>query len=805
MRIKSLEVENFKLFTDKFNEISNISKSDLIILNGPNGYGKTSIFDAIEFALTGKIKRINKYNENLGVKKNIAYDKKILISDETKEAYINLCLEDDEENNIKIQRMYTPAKNQKNKSSKDNNPYRIFERFDIKLFINQQQIIGHENIMEEMKKYNLNEIEDFYDKCCFLSQDEHLQFLKETNADKASALEFLFEIPNEQQKEIDRVNRLISSLENNNKFNNLGYITKLTNKVEKDIKPKIQNIEATLEKSDTRGVEKPKYKCLFPSKSIYWDKESLRINTDEYDEAINEIGKLLYFSENKNSCLNFLYNRPLKKIIQPFSGNENDITKNNQLEYTYRYYYLVKNEKAIDLKYTLQQKYENLKDLIEKRELYNINWNFITEERLLDEIQIENIKEKLNEVKEIEKTQETISKVITNITKTRNTLIDYASNAMDEFIMDDKTCPLCGRLFENRDKLEKEIKKETDILQDLSDESSIKIENIIKSLYNHYFNDLLNNILKKLKDPIQKNIYNKLQEVKKNKGIINEIVELLKSIDIEIPDKYEMDIVEIEHGYNNLVKKISGKFKEVPTDIELQLEVKDFIHEYEKYYEENEEEFNKITSNMLSVKEHYVKMSFYNTEMKELNVKKAELTIIENRIKKLNEILAKLQNYRDTIQRGVDLYKRKIIQDIEPILYVYTAKILQQKFNGKSIFISCDDEMKNIQFINSVGDNQDILYTMSSGQLASISLAFLLCMNQVYAKQALPILLIDDPIQTIDDVNMVGLVDILRYEFIDRQIFISTHEKKFELYLRYKYEKANKFIKPFNMKNLTLQ
>ena len=101
-------------------------------------------------------------------------------------------------------------------------------------------------------------------------------------------------------------------------------------------------------------------------------------------------------------------------------------------------------------------------------------------------------------------------------------------------------------------------------------------------------------------------------------------------------------------------------------------------------------------------------------------------------------------------------------------------------------------------------DNQDILYTMSSGQLAAVSLAFLLCMNQVYAKQALPILLIDDPIQTIDDVNMVGLVDILRYEFEDRQIFISTHEQKFEWYLKYKYEKANKDMKAFNMKNLML-
>lgn len=52
---------------------------------------------------------------------------------------------------------------------------------------------------------------------------------------------------------------------------------------------------------------------------------------------------------------------------------------------------------------------------------------------------------------------------------------------------------------------------------------------------------------------------------------------------------------------------------------------------------------------------------------------------------------------------------------------------------------------------------------------------------------------------------MVGLVDILRFEFRDAQIFISTHEQKFEWYLKYKYEKANKKIASYNMKNMILQ
>ena len=64
--------------------------------------------------------------------------------------------------------------------------------------------------------------------------------------------------------------------------------------------------------------------------------------------------------------------------------------------------------------------------------------------------------------------------------------------------------------------------------------------------------------------------------------------------------------------------------------------------------------------------------------------------------------------------------------------------------------------------------------------------------------------MIDDPVQTIDDVNMVGFVDILRYEFPDRQIFVSTHEQKFEWFLRYRFAKAGKSVKVFNMKDIML-
>ena len=213
-----------------------------------------------------------------------------------------------------------------------------------------------------------------------------------------------------------------------------------------------------------------------------------------------------------------------------------------------------------------------------------------------------------------------------------------------------------------------------------------------------------------------------------------------------------------------------------------------------------------INSIMFSEKQNYVKEAFYDSKIRMITEKQNELNKVKARYSELNKIYEGLCMYRDAINEGIKDYKRKVISDIEPLLHVYTAKILHQKFNGRSIFILIDEDMKTLQLVNSASDKQDILYNMSSGQLAAVAVAFLLCMNQVYAQQqAFPFILIDDPIQTIDDVNMVGLVDILRFEFRNAQIFVSTHEQKFEWYLKYKYEKANKNIVSYNLKNIVLQ
>ena len=58
-------------------------------------------------------------------------------------------------------------------------------------------------------------------------------------------------------------------------------------------------------------------------------------------------------------------------------------------------------------------------------------------------------------------------------------------------------------------------------------------------------------------------------------------------------------------------------------------------------------------------------------------------------------------------------------------------------------------------------------------------------------------------VQTMDEINVAGFIDLLRYQFKNRQIFISTHEDHTSSYFRYKFSKAGLEQERINLKELS--
>ena len=75
--------------------------------------------------------------------------------------------------------------------------------------------------------------------------------------------------------------------------------------------------------------------------------------------------------------------------------------------------------------------------------------------------------------------------------------------------------------------------------------------------------------------------------------------------------------------------------------------------------------------------------------------------------------------------------------------------------------------------------------------MAVASIAFCLALNKVYnTNENFKFLAIDDPIQTMDDLNVHTFIELIRHEFRDYQIIISTHDDFTSKYIKYKFDKV---------------
>ena len=176
-------------------------------------------------------------------------------------------------------------------------------------------------------------------------------------------------------------------------------------------------------------------------------------------------------------------------------------------------------------------------------------------------------------------------------------------------------------------------------------------------------------------------------------------------------------------------------------------------------------------------------------EMKELIIRKAKVTKIRQQLYKLSKVY----------DNAVEKYKNYTLKQLRIPLLIYTGKILQDYQNGLGVFVNKDE----MRFVSNGDAKHDILNTFSSGQLSGFVLAFLFAMNKQYIKASsddIGFILIDDPVQTMDDINISSLIEVLRNDFANKQIVLSTHEMDKENYILYKFYKYNQVGQSFNVK-----
>ena len=181
MKIRRISLLNFKGF-EKL-QLS-FDSENVIILGGKNGYGKTTLFDALELLFSGRIQRMIDYKDYHNNRYGISQEEKPLVFNKYSDYVIVSAEIELGDARVVLQR--------KAKVSDMKNPV------DFKAF-GKLQIVendGTERVLsdEDSKNLGIKELCQSYSFLNYLSQEEATTFLKQKEADRAAMLSHLFDL-----------------------------------------------------------------------------------------------------------------------------------------------------------------------------------------------------------------------------------------------------------------------------------------------------------------------------------------------------------------------------------------------------------------------------------------------------------------------------------------------------------------------------------------------------------------------------------------------------------------------------------
>lgn len=802
-KIGRLLVKNFKSYTEEFSY--NFVKQDLIILDGPNGFGKTTIFDAIEIALTGTVSRF-KNSKNIDTKTR---NKNMLISTNGTDgdpAFVVLELIDDSKS--LIIGTYIKAKKDKNKEWA-NHIYRGILKYwpdNVDDFIDEI-VDGNNHIAEKLQKeLNFKELNKMFTVFNYIQQEETLHFLKLDEKSRFKQIDHLFGIDDEKNAlaQLERLQGVVSEKIKDLEYEKNKIATKFEElRTDESVYNEVSLSGNTIKQLDTQtitiaklekykgGLEECKQILSVDGKSN-WSLIKQRCEVKSWLKVENEnlIKNLLLFTETPD----FTYVESLSKHIRWVTDT---INKCND--------------------------YSILKELDVTKEI-NITDELLYKIQKYFKKSYEVVEADINSYKALVNTQSTTEQLLISITNSSETLIKKLNKycGEEEEVIEysdhkeEVDCPLCGQPYDDLIELNKAYKEQKSAFEKLQTDTGKKLklayEKVIDELiapviqrskvryakYSH-FNDIYKGILRDRQ--ISNDSFNGMLKTKawfdNNLAKYSEYTcPSLFATDYFVEEKYTEIKTLLEILDNELSVKVDDEFEAIKAKlddigVDANIEVSDWPFSLEN------------VTNDIQYIENQIKL-LNNTEYKKLT---DEITGYDTGLSNYQNILSALKDGVKIYKNNIDRYEKEIAKKIQIPFYNISSKILQTRLESgmpaSGVILEAPDKVNNngyYRFCSSIGSEHDAWSTMSSGQLAGVIIAFMLAMNKVFST-GLKTLLIDDPIQSMDDINMASFIQLLREEFADYQIIMSTHESRIANYVTYKYKASGLNPLAINLKN----
>ena len=769
-KISKIEVSSFKAFKHIHLDLG---ESALLTLDGPNGYGKTSIFDAIELLLTGQISRIQNLFSTLLDARTTNYADNLFWNNRSGENDLCIKIEFIHDDRKLVLARHCPAAIFKKPANNRADKYENFKLYELPEF--ESSDFTKSNLRDNNF---LNDVfgKSFRENFSFLNYLEQGQNrLLHTRVDKRKGeLGSLFNI-SDIEAEIVNCNTIYSKF--TKYINNPERTTKALS-----LKAEIATLQSLLQ-AEAGIIE---YKKLSTTDiQPRWDKENLFSTysaTDHtaYRESVRKIIALL----------------PLKATIKIRVYNEAidaDIARNEESLRS-----LAQFGKDLGKLDMLDAIKKGIDELVSSAKIIKRGATAIK----LEEAQslpnwaggrLEWFESQIESRNSLQEKSSTNANVVTELERLKRQLIDEHKKSYP----DEQLCPLCGTDWEDHKSMVAAIEARTKQISESLGKDGKDLVDLIAAMDAELklIDTHIQDSLKVLKPTFEPNLHAALTKIKLRLPAITQLMKKLKIDNIQFTDSFTESDDVVNERLEKL-KAILRNKKQIEADA---LALPEDWKETTSSAFKDLEDFYIITAEGLRDKVQYISIKANEAQNARLQTCISDLKLIEKETLAAQKAQNKIKKLRDTLKETEQRYTDQTISAIELIFHIYSGRLIQNYQRGLGLFIE-SREGTQLRFLTAEKSEHDAVMSMSSGQVSALSLAFFLSLNKVYAK--VPLILIDDPSQSLDEINIASLTDLLRCELKHCQLIVSSHEDDISAYMRYRFDRAGLKTSSLNMQTL---
>ncbi|ANU26318.1 AAA family ATPase [Planococcus versutus] len=902
MKISRLIIESFRGFNEK--KDFKLANSQLILLYGPNGHGKTSFFDAIEWGLTGKINRYDLASDERNRSKFVGNSFSIKVP------YVQITL-NTEELEVVIARR---GVKDDSKSDYGTNYLEVELPGNHYLVGKEAQDYLFESIInkEWLKKINSENLNNIYNLTHYSSQEKMSHFLRGAKeGDRYNALstilgtdqynvykkkfkdaqtlfkediEKLDKSVFEEEIKYTNISKEIIELENKIKLHNSDsnytkeILAKFNTLTSKELKLEL-DIDETLK--EIHSFNSKIFKERNNQNQIFQNAKLLNHDLPKYREALNKQvsnkEKLLIFRrfrEINEKLVDFRWlNRNYKDYQEGLNSYNDKVDLKRELQ---------EKVNAIDMSIKSNESFISrvsisIEDSIESHN-FNALRNIITDGEIKTDIKsksldiITELEGSIYNIQIKEKNRDDL-KIIKDSYKERLLeleKIDEKYGALLRHVLDYvqkvseiSRCPVCGNdnisskhLEEYAKKSQEEVNRDIPVVLEkynISKEQYIKVENELNTL-KKTLNKKIDNIkyeVKKITESnrMQKQKFPGLYDDLKNLGNTIKYIEetnekysgLLKKYNLNNYTKEKIKIVldqilkeksEIQQEYRNIDEVNIGKFiKQI--EVEIQGD-RVFIENYEfrireisggefkgdleyiskfvtdmlnqcSFEKEKLDERTTLLGNLIEAIEDMKTQSLLKLKTKKFKEVEKVIYILKKEKEDIEEKVNGLEGAINSIPLAIENLNEKSITELFDLVQKVYSKLNSHPI-FKKVNYKTEKRFGNFKLLLNVLSDSEIevnpSYIYSAAQVNTIALSIFLSMAIKQEWCNLDLVAIDDPIQSMDSLNSLAFIDLLRnltdQSEYNKQLIISTHDSSFFELMKKKFQSVDVALIQFN-------